>query len=95
MSTLTDRMQHIQDNRGGTYYGRLIENFDGLENAAIVDLAIDGNYTYLDLRRAPFAGNDELKAIARRAVDAQRDLSDRLIGLAWAKPTDIENGSQS
>lgn len=93
MSELTDRMQQIERG-GGTYYQLLKVNVDGLHNAALVDMAIDGDYRYLDLRRVPFSDDEVLKALARAARDSQRLLADRLIAIAWQRPrTDHPDGS--
>jgi hypothetical protein len=49
----------------------------------MVDLAIDGDLWSLDLRRSPFAGDEDLKEVARAAVEAQRTLRDELFTIVW------------
>jgi len=85
MSTIDDRMAEIQKyaDEGATYYRRLTQASGGLLSATLLDLAIDGNLWHMDLRRKPFAGNEELKAIAREARDAQAELRERLINVVW------------
>ena len=87
MSALTDRMQQIEENKAATYYSRLLSSCGGgTQSAATVDLAIDGNYWRVDLRRAPFAGDEHLKELYRAAVAAQRELSDALLDRVWEAP---------
>lgn len=81
-----ERMAEIEELPRGTYYDRLVANVGSLEDAAIVDLAIEGTYWYVDLRRRPFAGNPELKALYRAALEAGQALTSALIHLAWRDP---------
>lgn len=87
---LEERMAEIEELPRGTYYDRLIAHVVSLEDAAIVDLAIDGNYWNVDLRRRPFAGNPELKALYRAALEAGQALTSALINLAWRAPENEE-----
>lgn len=85
MTLLADRMAEIQAlaDEGAGYYQRLIRNMGGLESAARADLAIDGDYWQVDLRRTPYAGDEHLKALAREAIRAQTALRNALIEIAW------------
>lgn len=87
MTELDDRVAEIRENAeaGARYYQGLVATAaNGYESAARMDFAIDGRLEYLDLRRAPFAGNDELKDLAREAREVVLELRDRLISLAWS-----------
>jgi hypothetical protein len=73
---------------GATYCQRLIAMSGGVENAARVDLAIDGNHWDIDMRRKPYAGNEHLKSLARAAIRAQDALRNELIAIAWHGPSE-------
>jgi hypothetical protein len=85
VTSIKDRMIEIERlaDEGATYYQRLIRNCGSLQSAAMVDLAIDGDLWSLDLRRSPFAGDEDLKEVARAAVEAQRTLRDELFTIVW------------
>lgn len=82
-----DRMEDLQEAvrlNAGTWTKRLLQITDGdVEKAALLDLAIDGNLWFMDLRFKPFAGNEELKESARNAREALNDLRERLMSIAW------------
>lgn len=85
MSTVTDRMEELQRDaaEGATWPRKVIATAGGLHSGALLDLAIDGNLWFLDLRRSPFAGDEELKALARKAQEAVNELREVLINRAW------------
>lgn len=80
------RAVHMSGEPRGTYYDRLIANSGSLEDAARVDLAIDGNLFHVDLRRRPFASSPELKDLYRSANLALNELREALIKFAWKEP---------
>lgn len=86
LPTIERRMALIRESaeRPGSFYSTLVAQSGGsLRSAAIVDLALDGNLHHVDLRRAPFAGNEELKALYRRTKATLDELSEMLIQLGW------------
>lgn len=84
--TVRHRAAELSTTPRGTYVDRLVTNAGSLEDAARVDLAIDGRLAYVDLRRRPFAGNPELKSLYRSANLALEELRGALINFAWKDP---------
>ncbi|MGZ0070001.1 hypothetical protein [Microbacterium arborescens] len=90
MSTLDERMAEIRENRGAVYYEGLIAISGGsIENAARLDLVYDGRLSWADLRRSPFAGDEELRELLRTARDAQNQLHARIIELSWQRGREV------
>lgn len=83
--TIENRIEELTE-EPGTYVQRLIANAGSIEDAARIDLIIDGDLYHIDLRRRPFAGNPELKKQARAAITAMAELRDTLINFAWKDP---------
>lgn len=80
------RMEVIRDSarHPGNFYSALVAQSAGsLRSAAIADLAIDGNLHHVDLRRAPFAGDEDLKGLYRGALAAQQELANALLQVGW------------
>jgi len=93
MSTLTERAEEIEKSaaRGSYWERRLLALAHGdAYSAARLDLIIDGNPWWSDLRRRPFAGNPELRRLFRAARDAQNELRGHLLSIVWQQQIEIE-----
>lgn len=93
MSALTERAEEIERNaaRGSYWEQRLLALTRGdVDDAARLDLIIDGNLWWSDLRRRPFAGNPELRRLFQAARDAQNALRDHLLSVVWQQQIEIE-----
>lgn len=91
--TLTERVKEIERSadRGSLWERRLLALTRGdADSAARLDLTIDGNLWWADLRRRPFAGNPELRRLFQAARDAQNALRDHLLSVVWQQQIEIE-----
>ena len=84
MSTVDDRMAEIEkDAKPGGYCARLIEVTGSVRSAALLDLALDGDTYYPDMRRRPFVGDEELKTLYREAAAAHSRLCAAIMARIW------------
>lgn len=87
MTSLQQRRDDIEKYGGPehphSYYTRLLEITGGVEGAAGLDAAWDGDDFGPDMRRRPFAGNEELKRLYRERRDAQARLREAIARIIW------------
>lgn len=86
--SIEDRMREIESHMHyeGSYYQRLVEICQGdVRSAALLDAAHDGDAWWVDLRRRPFAGDEELKMLYREMVAAQTRLRQAILDRLWRR----------
>lgn len=94
MTEVSERAAKLESNKNSSWERKLIAaSNNNWESAAIADLAFDGQTYTIDLRRAPFAGNEDLKAAAIEARDAHARLQRALVEVVF-RNTDHQNGDQ-
>ena len=86
MSQLDDKIREIEKyaSSEGSYWARLLEVCHGdVRSAAMLDLAHDGDTWWPDMRRRPFAGDEELKMLYREMAQAQTRLRQAIMKKLW------------
>lgn len=86
MSALDDRKAEIAkygERHPDSYYGRLIHLAGSVDAAARFDLAMDGDTYWADLRKRPFAGDEELKALYREMARVVRTYREAAMQRLW------------
>lgn len=86
MSHLDDKIREVEKyaSREGSYWARLLEVCRGdVGAAARLDLANDGDTWWPDMRRRPFAGDEELKMLYRESAAARERLRRAIMKKLW------------